>query len=198
MAGGRPRAFDPDTALDRALDVFWRQGYEGAALSDLTAAMGINRPSLYAAFGNKEELFRRVLDRYVEGPGGYAAAALAEPTARDVVERLVDGAIELTAGPASPGGCLSVCNTQACGPEAEPARRAVIARREAATAALVERLERARAEGDLPAESDPRALARFAMTITDGIATQAASGVRPDELRRVADFALRAWPGGSV
>jgi AcrR family transcriptional regulator len=196
MAGGRPRAFDPDAALDQALEVFWRQGYEGTALSDLTAAMGINRPSLYAAFGNKEELFRRVLDRYVEGPSGFSRTALAEPTARAVVERLVDGAIELTAGPASPGGCLSVCNTQPCGPEAQPARRAVIAVREAATAALVERLERARAEGDLPADSDPAALARFVMTITDGIATQAASGVRPDELRGVADLALRAWPGG--
>jgi AcrR family transcriptional regulator len=194
MAGGRPRAFDPDAVLDRALEVFWRQGYEGTALSDLTAAMGINRPSLYAAFGNKEELFRRVLERYVEGPSGYAAAALNEPTARAVVERLVGGAIELTAGPASPGGCLSVCNTQPCGPEAEPARRAVLAVREAATAALVERLEQARAKGDLPADSDPRSLARFVMTITDGIATQAAGGVRPDELRRVADLALRAWP----
>jgi AcrR family transcriptional regulator len=191
MAGGRPRAFDPDTALDRALDIFWRQGYEGAAISDLTAAMGINRPSLYAAFGNKEELFRRVLDRYLDGPGRYAAEALDAPRARDVVERLVHGAIELTAGPASPGGCLSVCNVQACGPEAEPVRRAVIARREAAAASLTERLERAKAEGDLAADADPAALARFVMTVTDGIASQAANGAGPGELRAVADLALQ-------
>ena len=75
MAGGRPRAFDVDEALDRALEVFWRQGYEGTALSDLTAAMGINRPSLYATFGNKEALFRKVLDRYADGPAAYAARA---------------------------------------------------------------------------------------------------------------------------
>src|SRR5258706_8145264 len=105
MAGGRPRAFDVDEALDRALDVFWRQGYEGTALSDLTAAMGINRPSLYAAFGNKEELFGKVLDRYVSGPAAYAAAALDAPRARDVVEKLVYGAIDLTTGPDTPTGC---------------------------------------------------------------------------------------------
>jgi len=102
MAGGRPRAFDVDEALDRALEVFWRQGYEGTALSDLTAAMGINRPSLYATFGNKEALFRKVLDRYADGPAAYAARALELPRARDVVEALVYGAIELTTGPDTP------------------------------------------------------------------------------------------------
>ena len=111
MAGGRPRAFDVDEALDRALEVFWRQGYEGTALSDLTAAMGINRPSLYATFGNKEALFRQVLDRYAHGPASYAASALELPRARDVVEALVYGAIELTtgdqAGPLASG--LSFC-----------------------------------------------------------------------------------------
>src|SRR5262252_2095208 len=84
---GRPRAFDRDRALDQALQVFWRKGYEGASLSDLTRAMGINRPSLYAAFGNKKSLFRQVLDRYIEGPGAYAGEALKQPTARAVVER---------------------------------------------------------------------------------------------------------------
>jgi AcrR family transcriptional regulator len=197
MAGGRPRAFDTDAALDRALDVFWRQGYEGTALSDLTAAMGINRPSLYAAFGNKEDLFRKVLDRYVGGPGAYAADALNLSRARDVVERLVYGAIDLTAGPDTPRGCLYVRNTQACAPESESVRQEVISRRQASTAALRQRLERARSEGDLPADCDPAALAHFVMTITDGIATQAANGSAPEDLRRVADLAMTAWPGGS-
>src|SRR5215470_7382891 len=120
MAGGRPRAFDVDEALDRALEVFWRQGYEGTALSDLTAAMGINRPSLYATFGNKEALFRKVLDRYADGPAAYAARALELPRARDVVEALVYGAIELTTGPDTPLGCINVRTAQACGPDADP------------------------------------------------------------------------------
>lgn len=194
MVVGRPRAFDTDHTLDRALEVFWRQGYEGTALSDLTAAMGINRPSLYAAFGNKEELFRKVLDRYLEKPGAFAPAALDLPTARDVVERLMYGAIELTAGASSPGGCLNVRTAQACGPEAQRVRQEIISRRKAGTAALQQRLERAQREGDLSTGSDPAALAQFVTTITDGIATQAASGSTPEELRRVVDTALRAWP----
>src|SRR5467141_5412537 len=93
---GRPRAFDPDTALDRAMHVFWAKGYEGASLSDLTRAMRINRPSLYAAFGNKEELFRKVLDRYVDGPLAYFGKALAAPKARDVVEKILLGGAKIT------------------------------------------------------------------------------------------------------
>src|SRR5438132_11779633 len=103
---GRPRAFDIDEALKRALLVFQQKGYEGTSLPDLTAAMGINRPSLYAAFGNKESLFARVLDRYVEGPAGYVRAALNEPTARAVVERLLRGTVELLTAPRHPPGWL--------------------------------------------------------------------------------------------
>jgi AcrR family transcriptional regulator len=102
MPGGRPRAFDPEAALDAALEVFWRQGYEGTSLAELTEAMGINRPSLYASFGNKEQLFGAALDRYFTGPGAYAADALEAPTVREVVERLVFGAVELTSGPHTP------------------------------------------------------------------------------------------------
>src|ERR1700694_3242978 len=94
-AAGRPRSFDTGKALDRAVDVFWRKGYEGASLSDLTKAMGINRPSLYAAFGDKDKLFRKVLDRYDSGPAGYVREALNQPTARAVVERLMEGGAEM-------------------------------------------------------------------------------------------------------
>lgn len=189
MPGGRPRAFDPDVALDRAVEVFWRQGYEGTALSDLTAAMGISKPSLYAAFGNKEDLFATVVERYVSGPGAYAGQALDQPSARDVIERLVYGAVDLATRPQTPG-CLAVASVQACGPDAEPARQHAIACRKAGETALRRRLERARDEGDLAC--DPADVARFVMTVTDGIAVQAAGGTTREELLRAAEMALRA------
>ena len=99
---GRPRAFDPDAALERAMHVFWAKGYEGASLSDLTRAMRINRPSLYAAFGNKEQLFRKVLDRYVDGPLAYFGKALAAPKARDVVEQIFLGTARMAGDPRIP------------------------------------------------------------------------------------------------
>src|SRR6516164_7920615 len=112
---GRPREFDVDQALDSALRVFWRKGYEGTTLPDLTKAMGINRPSLYAAFGSKEELFRQTLDRYAAGPAAYVRAALTEPTARAVAERLLAGAIDVVTNRRNPRGCLLVQGALACG-----------------------------------------------------------------------------------
>src|SRR5947209_16697338 len=103
---GRPRSFDLDKALDAALQVFWRKGYEGASLSDLTQAMGINRPSLYAAFGDKEMLFRKALDRYASGPAAYVSEALKEPTARAAIERLLREAADSLTNPHNPPGCL--------------------------------------------------------------------------------------------
>ncbi|NUW37718.1 TetR/AcrR family transcriptional regulator [Nonomuraea sp. SMC257] len=188
MPGGRPRAFDPDVALDRALEVFWRQGYEGTSLSDLTAAMGVNRPSLYAAFGNKEQLFAKALDRYIDGPGAFATEALTAPTVREVIERLVEGAVELTAGADTPHGCLNVNSVHACGPDSAAAREAAIACRAAGEVALRRRFEEA---PDLPPGLDPGVLARLVHTVTDGIAVQAASGRTREELREVAALALR-------
>ncbi|MFF4775920.1 TetR/AcrR family transcriptional regulator [Microtetraspora fusca] len=189
MPGGRPRAFDPDVALDRALELFWRQGYEGTSLSDLTAAMGINKPSLYAAFGTKEQLFAKALDRYVSGPGAFAREALAAATVREVVERLIHGAVELTTGPRTPPGCLNVNTVHACGADAAPVRELALACRMAGEVALRRRLEQAL---DLPPGHDPATLARLVHTITDGIAVQAAAGRTRKEIREVADLALRA------
>ncbi|WP_406195256.1 TetR/AcrR family transcriptional regulator [Kitasatospora sp. NBC_01560] len=189
MPGGRPRSFDTDTALDRALEVFWRQGYEGTSLTDLTAAMGINRPSLYAAFGNKEDLFGKVLARYLEGPGAYAADALDAPTGREVVERLIHGAVDLTTGRSTPSGCLCVKSVHAGGPDAQAARQDAVAARKAGEAALRRRLEQAT---DLPSRYAPADLAALVHTVTDGIAVQAAAGRDHEELARVGQLALRA------
>jgi AcrR family transcriptional regulator len=191
---GRPRAFDPDEALEAALRVFWTKGYEGTALSDLTAAMGINRPSIYATFGNKEALFRKALDRYSEQMMNYTAEALKEPTARAVAERLMVGTADLLSCPENPKGCLVVQGALACGEEADPIRKELIARRATGEAALRERFERAKVEGDLPAGADAGDLARYVMAVMHGMSVQSAGGASRAELQRVIDLSLRAWP----
>jgi AcrR family transcriptional regulator len=191
---GRPRAFDPDTALEAALRVFWQKGYEGTALSDLTVAMGINRPSIYATFGNKEALFRKALDRYSERMACYTAEALKEPTARAAAERLFVGTADSLSCPGNPKGCLMVQGALACGEEADPIRKELISRRATGEAALRERFERAKVEGDLPAGADAGDLARYVMAVMQGMSVQAAGGASRAELQGVIDLSLRAWP----
>ncbi len=192
---GRPLGFDPDEALEAALRVFWKKGYEGTALSDLTAAMGINRPSIYATFGNKEALFRKALDRYSERMTDFTAEALKLPTARAVAERLMVGTADLLSCPRNPKGCLMVQGALACGEEADPIRKELIARRATGETALRERLERAMAEGDLPAAADAGDLARYVMAVMHGMSVQVAGGATREELQGVIDLSLRAWPG---
>jgi AcrR family transcriptional regulator len=191
---GRPRAFDPDAALDRAMHVFWAKGYEGASLSNLTRAMRINRPSLYAAFGNKEQLFRKVLDRYMSGPLAWFGKALALPKARNMVEQIFLGTARMAEDPRVPPGCLLVQGALACGTAS--VRKEVAARRATAEVALRRRLQRAKREGDLPKNADPAELAHYVMTVIRGMAVQAAGGASRDQLHRVAQIALRAWPKG--
>jgi AcrR family transcriptional regulator len=191
---GRPRSFDVDRALDRALRVFWRKGYEGASLSDLTKAVGVNRPSLYAAFGDKKALFRKALDRYLTGPAGYTQEALKEPTARAVIERLLQGGADLNTAPRNPGGCLMVQGALVCGEAGDSIRQELIACRAAGEAALRQRFQRAKSEGDLPAETDPADLARYLATLIYGMAVQAAGGASRDTLQRVVEIAMRTLP----
>jgi AcrR family transcriptional regulator len=191
---GRPRAFDPDIALDRAMRVFWSKGYEGASLSNLTRAMRINRPSLYAAFGNKEQLFRKILDRYMQGPLAFFGKALAASKARDVAEQIFLGVARMAENPGVPPGCLLVQGALACG--SASARKEVAARRVAADVALCRRFRQAKREADLPKNADPAELASYVLTVVRGMAVQSAGGASRAQLRRVAQIALRAWPKG--
>lgn len=191
---GRPREFDAEEALQKAMVVFWEQGYEGASLADLTERMGISRKSMYAAFGNKEELFRKALRRYSEGTVSYAVEALQAATAREVAETFLAGSVRANTRPGCPAGCLGVQGALAVGETGRVARDILTEWRNGGQGLLRDRFERAVEEGDLPAGADPDLIARYVMTIGNGMAVQAAGGAAREDLQRVADAALRNWP----
>jgi AcrR family transcriptional regulator len=193
-ARGRPREFCVDAALAKALRVFWSKGYEGTSLNDLTDAMGITRPSLYAAFGNKESLFRKALDLYEREKLEYIGRALTQPTARGVAEVLLRGAVENATSGDEPRGCLGVITSVACGREAESIREDVLERGNVARRALIDRLERAKKEGDLPADVEVESLTNLLYAVVQGICIQAGSGATRDELNRLVDTGLTMWP----
>ncbi|MEU9384811.1 TetR/AcrR family transcriptional regulator [Streptomyces sp. NPDC048279] len=192
---GRPRSFDADAALDRAVEVFWRQGYEGASLSDLTEAMGINRTSMYAAYGNKEELFRRAVARYAEADMAYARDALTRPTAYAVIEAFLRANADALTRADRPPGCLSVQGGLAEGGDNGHIAAFLAESRLAGERALADRLTRAVTEGDLPAGTDPLALARYVMVVSEGNAVHATAGAGRAALHATVDIALRAVPG---
>ncbi len=194
MPPGRPRAFDPDVALDAAMLLFWRHGYEGTSLAALTAAMNINTPSLYAAFGTKDQLFQKVLERYLQNPASYLPNALKEPTARKAVQKLFDGAVHMVAHARHPDGCLLVQGALAAGPAAAAVRQQLADTRRRAQLALQRRLERAVTERDLPPHAHPQKLARFLITILWGMSVQAAGGASRRELDEIAAMALESLP----
>ena len=191
---GRPREFCVDQALAAALRVFWSKGYEGASMADLTEAMGITKPSLYAAFGNKEQLFAKALDLYEREKMDYVGKALAEPTARKVAEHLLRGALENQTSSCEPKGCLGVITSVACGSEAESIRESVLERSALARRACVERLELAKQEGDLPAHIDAEGLTSHLYAVMQGMAVQAGAGATREELERLVATSLSMWP----
>lgn len=193
MAGpGRPRAFDTDEALDAAVDVFWRRGFANAGLTELSAAMGINKPSVYGAFGDKARLFEAALHRYVERNMGYVTDALDQPTAHECARAFLTGNALAVTMPGRPAGCLSVqavATPEGSGEYAVLAKnRAVIQER------FTERFRRAIAEGDLPADEDPGALATFLITLSSGFAVRAADGTSRETLLVMADRAMTTFP----
>jgi AcrR family transcriptional regulator len=191
---GRPRSFDRDAALRRAMTVFWERGYEGVSLSDLTAAMGINAPSLYAAFGCKEALFREAVALYGANEGSIAERALREKkTAREAVEALLRGNAEAYADPKNPRGCMVVLAATNCTPENEDVRAHLSQCRRDAQKMLKRRLDRGVADGDLPGGTDAAALAAFYTTVLNGLSIQARDGASRQQLHAIVDVAMAAW-----
>lgn len=195
MAMGRPRAFDTCKALDAAMDVFWRKSYQGASIVDLTTAMGINAPSLYAAFGSKEGLFRAVLERYDEGKQGFLTRVLEAPTGFDAVNLFLREIADRATQPGEPAGCLLVQCGLSAGDEATSIPEELAKRRTGAEITLRGRLECAKQQGELPDHIDPSALARYIVAVSNGMCLQAAAGASRESLYEIADVALNAWPG---
>ena len=191
---GRPREFDIDKALDTAGELFWRNGYERTSLSDLTEAIGITPPSFYFAFGNKEKLFKQVVDRYQSGHIGFFGDALGLPTARAVVERLLYGFADAYTTKPHPPGCLALNCSLPCADDADAVRRDLADRRKAARVELRKRLKRFKSDGDLPADADPDALARYVLAVAWGMAVEAQSGASRVDLYRTVKLALKSWP----
>ena len=174
--------------------VFWSKGFDGTSLSDLTAATGVSRPSLYLAFGNKEALFKKALERYARDKLAFIDRAIEAPTARSVAETLLRGMLALVASDSDPKGCLGVNNLVACGAEAEPIRAEILTRTLAIKDSLTGRFERAQRAGEHLPCAGPAALAAFLIAILQGMALQAASGASPQELATLVDTSLERWP----
>jgi AcrR family transcriptional regulator len=193
MGMGRPREFDAEAALDQAMEVFWRHGYEGATIAQLTEAMGINPPSLYACFGNKEGLLKAALDRYTELRSAWMDEVMAAPTAREVAERMLMGIADKQTDPANPPGCLLVQGGIACGTGSENVPFELAARRAQNEEQLRDRFIRAKAEGDLKPASDPAALARYVFAVSVGMGVMASSGADREALRQVANVSVKVF-----
>jgi AcrR family transcriptional regulator len=192
---GRPREFDVDEALQTAMQLFWRKGYEGTSLHDLTEGMGITKPSLYSYFGNKEELFYKALARYEETKMKFFYEALEEPSPRKMVERILRGFVDAQTVDTDPCGCMSISSALACSEAAAKIQQSLIESRHRAETLLAKKLEQARDNGArLPANHTPCDFARYVMTIAQGTAVQAASGAERDALYRVVDMSLQLWP----
>lgn len=194
MAAGRPREFNYDDALEKAMQVFWKKGFEGTSMPDLTEAMGMNRPSIYASFGNKEELFHKAFGRYQENSEAFFRDALNAPTAREAMERFLCGAACAFSSNKNPRGCMAVQGALACSDSAEPIRQAAIAKREDVFNLVHERLKKGVIDGDLQKSADPKALARFFTAVLHGMAVQSAGGLKKDDLNAVATQALSVLP----
>jgi len=189
---GRPSEFNHEMALEAALNVFWAQGYEGTSMADLTIALGINKPSIYAAFGNKETLFKKALGKYAQQHVRVLPEALNAPTAKQTVEAFLTHAARLLTNPDTPKGCLIVQGALACSEDANTIHALLADHRKNLEAAFAKRFDLAKVQGDLNMRTDSTALAKLVTTVQQGMSVQAKSGTSKDELLAVAKLLLQS------
>lgn len=191
---GRPRVFDMDEALDKALEIFWKRGYEGASITELAETLGINKPSLYAAFGNKEELFKKALSRYVSGPVAFIQEAVNQPTAFEVAQNFLINAVKFFTDTKHPKGCLIVQAALSVSADSLMVKDLLTNYRYSYEHQLAKRFEKAKEEGDLPTDANAETLAKFLSTLHQGMSVQVTSGASKGELIEIVEFALKSWP----
>lgn len=187
---GRPREFDRDAALDKAMRLFWERGYEGTSVGDLAEALGIGKPSLYAAFGHKEQLFYEALDLYVRTYGPELGDVA---TARGAIESLLRSDAETYTDPSIPSGCMIVLAAAVGPPQNAEVRAHLAMLRNASTGSFASRIRKGIADGDVPEGADADAMAQFYTTVLNGLALQARDGAGGAALDRVIDGAMAAW-----
>jgi len=192
---GRPRAFDREVALERAMLLFWEHGYEATSMAELTAAMGISPPSLYAAFGDKQALFLLAVDRYIARGGADTQSLMGDrKTAREAVAHFLGASAVSLSNPQFPRGCLVVLAAVSCSEEAAPVQHKLAACRAGWEKVLRQRIERGIAEGDVPPGTNATALASFYMAVVQGMSLHAKDGAPRKRLQEIAETALLAWP----
>jgi len=188
------RRFDRDEALKRALLEFWEHGFDGTSIASLTTTLEINPPSLYAAFGDKRSLFEEALELYIRTYGDYGARALAQPTAQQAVQMLLELAAQVYTEPGHPPGCLVISGAGGHAPSGDHAATRLRSQREATKRALAEKIKRDIEAGTLPPDTNADSLAAFYAATIQGMNTQACDGATADDLHEIADLAMRAWP----
>lgn len=192
---GRPRKFDKDLALDTALQVFMQKGYEATSLTDITEALGINRPSVYAAFGNKEELFAQALAKYNQGPIAYLNDVLSEKTSRDVVKELLMKSVELLTCAEQPRACLAIQSSISSELAVAGIQQNIVDGLHQIEVNIKNRFDQAIAQGDLPKDTDSWLLTKYVTTIHKGLSIQASNGTSAEELYGIVEITLQSWPG---
>jgi AcrR family transcriptional regulator len=188
---GRPISFDKDAALEAAMLLFWERGFEGTSMADLTHVMGLSPSSIYAAFGDKHDLFALAAKRYLEYRAQYAGRALAQPTLEGAVRALFENTVEFLTTAGHPPTCMSLVGATGCSVDATPAKQLMTEIRKQNQAAIKSRLVKARKSGELPKEINMDDYTRYLSTILAGLSIQAANGSTKAELKRTAQMGLR-------